>query len=439
MMGDALAETLFAGLADKPTVSLRLNRKKRQRAPIGSKQVPWCPDGYWLAERPQFTLDPHFHAGHYYVQEAASMFIDTVLRQLVKSPVTMLDLCAAPGGKTTAALAALPAGSMLVANEPIRTRANILAENIIKWGSDRTVVTCEYPRELLRCRTRYDVILCDAPCSGEGMFRKDAGAIEDWSERKVADCADTQRDILDSAWRLLKPGGLLIYSTCTFNDVENELNVDYAIDRFGFEPVEIATNPDWGIIGWLGETQAKPVYRFIPGVTHTEGLFMAVLRRPGNGETTETLRKQRQSLQYMRDSLHIGEWLKGREGYSFRKSGDTIVAMPKDMQLTYNDLADNLNIVHAGITLARTKGATVLPDISLALSGKTNTDVLPEVGLIYEEALAYLRHESFTLPDDTPRGPVLVTYQKSPLGFMKNVGSRANNLYPAEWRIRKGE
>ena len=321
LMGEELYDTFIKALEEEPPVSIRLNKLKtgegQEQATDGyDGKVAWCHEGVYLSTRPNFTADPLLHAGCYYVQEASSMFVTHVLRQLVKEPVSMLDLCAAPGGKSTAARSVLPEGSLLFANEPMRNRANILSENIQKFGHPDVIVTNNFPRDYKRSKLMFDVVLADVPCSGEGMFRKDSGAVDDWSRTKVDECASLQRDIISDIWNCLKPGGILIYSTCTFNADEDEDNVMWIANNLGADFIKIDTQPEWAITPALtqgqkgetsgngpltsgnGETDASgnepskeqlPCYRFIPG--RTRGANTA------NGKTTprrrRTARKER--------------------------------------------------------------------------------------------------------------------------------------------------
>ena len=344
VMGEERFQRYLESFNEETPVSIRLNPRKTQGWTVteGAQPVPWCREGYYLPRRPNFTMDPLLHAGCYYVQEAGSMFVSRVLRQYVHQPVTMLDLCAAPGGKSTAAIASLPEGSVLTANEPIRQRANILSENIQKWGYPGCTVTNRYPKDFRKEGRRYDVILCDVPCSGEGMFRRDEATISEWSMKNVEQCWRLQRDIVSDAWECLNDGGLLIYSTCTFNTKENEENVSWIIGQFGAQVLPVETQPEWNITGSLLDGFTEPVYRFIPGLTRSEGLFMCVMRKP----------------------------------------------TPAPIPLTY------------------------------------------------PQAIAYLRGEALTLPDDAPRGIVEVSFMGHTLGQVKNIGTRANNLYPKEWRIK---
>lgn len=402
LMGDALYATLEKGLREEPPVSIRLNPFKGAAARLSVKNsagnVAWCRDGVYLKARPDFTFDPLLHAGLYYVQEAASMFVDHVLREVVKTPVRMLDLCAAPGGKTGCAFAALPHGSMLFSNEPVRRRASILNENVLKFGVPDIVVTNNYACDYSRSRLQFDVVLADVPCSGEGMFRKDAGAIDDWSMKKVEECARLQREITSDIWPCLKPGGLLLYSTCTFNAHEDEENAAWIARELGADFVEIPTEKAWNITGSL--IDSNPVYRFIPGKTRGEGFFLAVLRK--HGETENASEEKRLKMVRTIDE----KALKGLHVLSHGPLPDTI------------------------------KGKKNVPDHSKALSVAADCSAYPRISIDYPQAIAYLRTEAITLPEGSPRGIVLITYHGYPLGFAKNLGSRANNLYPQAWKIK---
>ena len=179
-------EKLAAAItSSEPSVSVRVNEARGVGVPQGSRRVPWCGQGFYLADRPTFTFDPGWHAGQYYVQDASSMFIAHVVSHFVHEPVRYLDLCAAPGGKTTAAMQALPQGSLVVANEIVPPRARVLADNVIRWGNPRCVVTSNAPAHLGRFNDFFDVIATDVPCSGEGMMRKDDEAVGQWSPTLV--------------------------------------------------------------------------------------------------------------------------------------------------------------------------------------------------------------------------------------------------------------
>ena len=378
LMGEERFERYLQSFDEEAPVSIRLNPKKPAGEPIDSEQVPWCRNAYYLKKRPNFTMDPLFHAGCYYVQEAASMFLDEVLRQLltINSHLLTLDMCAAPGGKSTLLRSTLPEDCVLYSNEPIRNRANILSENMQKWGWDNSIVTNKYPKDYRKSKLRFDVILCDVPCSGEGMFRKDEATIREWSPQNVEKCWRLQREIVSDAWECLNEGGLFIYSTCTFNTKENEENIRWILDNYEAEVLKVETKPEWNITGSLLEGFDEPVYRFTPGISRGEGLFMCVLKKR---------KKSTESANYS----HVGNKI-----------------FPRWEQ----------NIP--------TLGTNNKPEVKFS------------VDLSYQQSIAYLRGEALVLSDETPCGIIEVTFMGIPLGQVKNIGNRANNLYPKPWRIK---
>lgn len=447
LMGGDMWQTLMKGLAGDAPVSIRLNPAKCVATgyePAGCDgKVPWCDDGYYLSARPNFTFDPLFHAGMYYVQEASSMFLDRVLRQYAANgPVTVLDLCAAPGGKSTVARAALPEGSLLVCNEPVRGRAQVLAENMMKYGHPDVIVTNNYPREFKRSGLVFDIVIADVPCSGEGMFRKDPAAIGEWSLQNVEKCWRLQREIIADIWPCLKPGGLLVYSTCTFNTKENEENVRYISEELDAEVLGVDTDGDMRISGSLLGGFDKPVFRFIPGITRGEGLFMAVLRKHGTYIYNNVKSGSRKGHKDRRPEAGKGalktdlSWLARPDAFEAVSRRDEFAAIPKAWKPVYDVAERHLRVLSAGVGLGEVKGRDIIPSQALALSVALNRPAFSSVELGYAQAICYLRKEPVPLPADTPRGYVLMTYRGVPLGFEKNIGNRANNLYPAEWRIK---
>lgn len=371
-MGEERFDCYLKAFETDAPVSIRLNPEKAKGLTADGERVPWCRNAYYLPQRPNFTYDPLLHAGCYYVQEAGSMFLDTVMQQWVPdAPVVMIDFCAAPGGKSLLARTALAAGSVLFSNEPMRNRANILAENVEKWGYADHFVTNNFPRDYRRAKMIADVVLCDVPCSGEGMFRKDEATIREWSMQNVEKCARLQREIVADAWSCLADGGLFIYSTCTFNTHEDEENIQWMMDELGAEVLPVKVDAAWNITGSLLDGFSQPVYRFIPGISKGEGLFLCVLRKGGT-------------------------WQQGHSLKSLRKS------------------QQNLNIIYCP---------------------KAQPDMV-KVEVNYQQAMAYLRHEAITLGADVPRGMVGICFEGHLLGLAKNIGNRANNLYPKEWKIR---
>lgn len=382
-LGEDQAASLFEGLSQEPTVSIRLNPLKTARLTLNrdalGDSVPWCPDAYYLNERRAFTFDPLFHAGAYYVQDASSMFLSQILRQYMPQDraLTALDLCAAPGGKSTLLASHLPEGSKLISNEPIRKRAQVLAENMQKWGYPGCFVTQNYPEDFGHLRQAFDLILTDVPCSGEGMFRKDPVAVSEWSLDNVRQCAERQRNILCSILPTLRPGGLLVYSTCTFNRQEDEEQVQWLQSEYGLTLLEER--------------------HFFPGRDRGEGLYIAALRQiASTGEAADAVCKE--------------EWTDAGRKVESRDVEPLSPAKLQRLLKTLNVIAD-------------------VDDYNRQLSVADS-----QLELSYDDAIRYLRREALHLA--APRGQVLVTYRGLPLGLAKSVGTRLNNLYPQEWRIR---
>lgn len=423
----------FADALDKePVVSIRYNIPKME-PDAALDRVPWASLGYYLPNRPVFTADPRFHAGCYYVQEASSMFVEQVVNKYVKTPVRALDLCAAPGGKTTHLLSVLPKGSLLVSNEPMPLRAQVLAENVAKWGNPSSLVTKNNPADFAHLRSFFDLVVVDAPCSGEGMFRKDTFAVEQWSEANVELCAKRQKEILSSIWPSLRPGGLLVYSTCTFNREENEDCVAWIAEELGATPLELDVDESWGVTGAL--VGKNPVYRFIPGYTSGEGFFLAVLRKDGDS-TSQQPRAPRVQQPVAKVKETLKGWLTNPSDFEFVQHDSNVLALPKEHAAAMSAIMQKMRVLHCGIPLAEVKNSKLLPSHALAMSTALCREAFPVVELGLEQALAYLHRETLQLTG-APMGYLLLSYGGSLLGFAKNVGNRANNLYPAEWRIRK--
>lgn len=467
LMGEAACQRLESGLAEEPQVSIRLNERKLKsfwdRCPVplsADVAVPWCRSGHYLKDRPSFTFDPLFHAGAYYVQEAGSMFLEQAfsvlsVQEAFQRPLMALDLCAAPGGKSTHLRSLLPAGSFLVSNEPMRPRAQVLSENIQKWGDPACLVTNGYPADFSPLEHLFDVVVADVPCSGEGMFRKDEGAIADWSPENVELCWKRQRSIIADIWPALKPGGYLIYSTCTFNAYEDEDNVSWIARELGADLVQVPCADEWGIQGDL-TGKGLPVYHFLPGWTRGEGFFLALLRKHGQTDEAEegwrTCLPRKASKKGKAEKKGKGKseapsvplaelaaWLRGEpDCWEWLTDVDLVSAVPAEWGDACRAVRECLAVMHCGVPVAELKGRDWVPRHGLALSLACRQERFPQVELSYEQAVAYLRKEALVLPPETPKGFVLLTYQKFPLGFAKQIGNRANNLYPDTWRIRSG-
>lgn len=432
--GEQLLSTIAGTAAE---TSVRVNAAKTAMRPAAAERVPWCSTGYYLQGHEPFTFDPIFHAGLYYVQDASSMIVDYIIRRLIDRPVRYLDLCAAPGGKTTAAVSALPHGSLMVCNEVVPQRAAILKENVMKWGIPGCVVTSDDSSRFGRLTHFFDVVAADVPCSGEGMFRKDPGAVEQWSPALVAQCAERQRLIIDNVWDAIAPGGLLIYSTCTYNRDENEAMVEYIEAKYGATVVGLDLPLEWNVAPGVGKDGCC---RFLPHRTRGEGLFVCVLRKPGDDEDRTAFAGKRRTGTRSGVAAKVPDavrnWLIGGSGeFAFSLNGDTVIAVPQGLARDVEAVSRQVKVLSGGVEVGTVKGKDIVPSQSLALSTALNRDAFVTVEVGYNDAIAYLRGDAIML-GDAPRGIVLLQYQGVPIGFAKQLGNRANNLYPREWRIR---
>lgn len=411
-------------------VSVRVNPAKGGASPEGPRVVPWCPAGRYLASRPSFILDPSWHAGRYYVQEASSMFVEQAFRQHgggVPSP-RVLDACAAPGGKSTH-LQALVGDGLLVSNEVIRARVGILSENMQRWGGDNVVVTSADPRALGAAAAFFDVVLVDAPCSGSGLFRREPEAIREWSPELVEMCGQRQQRILADLWCSLKEGGLLIYSTCSYSFRENEAIVDWLTRQFAAEPLPVKLDPAWGIVA-----SGKSGYRFYPYLLEGEGLFMACLRKTGAvGPASRSLRPA--SFLSRREAEPARAWLSSPDDYDYLLTGETIRALPAALAADMAWLGSVLPVREAGVAVGQPTRKELVPDPALALSSLVGSPA-PRLELTLEQALAYLRKDDLRI-EGAPQGWALVTYEGHGLGWVKVLPGRINNYWPKPWRVLK--
>jgi 16S rRNA C967 or C1407 C5-methylase (RsmB/RsmF family)/NOL1/NOP2/fmu family ribosome biogenesis protein len=423
---------LAGALDTEAPVSIRVHPTKKNGF-AGLDPVPWCDNGFYLSARPQFTLDPFFHAGGYYVQEASSMFLAVVVDQLNLGPVCALDLCAAPGGKSSHLASLLGSESLLVSNEAIRGRCGALMENLTKWGTANTVVTHNDPSAFEQLPGFFDLVLVDAPCSGEGMFRKDPDARAHWSPEHVEHCTVRQNRILKDIWPTLKENGVLIYSTCTFNEKENEQQLISLRATHAFESVRLKLNPDWNVV----ETEVAGIfsYRFLPDRLRGEGFFISVVRKTESAASF-VLRKNYKARNTIFTPYKASRmpWLSSEfsgEWFTFR---DQVLALSGDWLSEVEALANRLTILQTGTTLGIQKNNKIAPAHDLAMSIYLADDV-PRLEVDVEQALHYLRKESWD-HQSREKGFYLVSYEQQSLGWINHLGNRINNLYPAEWRIR---
>ncbi len=455
-IGAEKALVAFSAFESPASVAVRKNPFKAGTCPEG-RQVEWCGHGRILPERPQFTLDPHFHAGLYYVQDSSSMFVGHAFRHLLEGlyvpsgrPVRVLDLCAAPGGKTTDIAASLREafgdGFLLVSNEVMKARAGVLADNVALWGDPNVVVTSDDPRTFAALPGYFDIIVADVPCSGEGMFRKDEEAQRQWSEDNVALCVARQKRIVADVWPALAPGGFFVYSTCTFNRYENDGNVEWIADELGAEP--LFREDVLGVGGNVIKTEYG--YSLVPGHVEGEGQYCSALRKTSSDFMSEPLGNthakkavsangsRKKSGPYAKEPLFAD----GGEAdglftveIGIKRRGETVIAVPKNLAQDVAALEAALHVIAAGCAVGIMKGRTLVPDADLALSTAFNRDAFPCAEVDRKTALAFLHRDAIMLPD-APKGYVTIIYDGLPLGFVKNLGNRCNNLHPQSRRIR---
>ena len=412
-------------LNSTPPVSIRLNPNKASGVLLNDK-VNWCDEASYLNERPVFTLDPRFHAGAYYVQEASSMFIGFALKQVIdfNQSLTAIDLCAAPGGKTTHLLSLLNDESTLYSNEIISNRNSILRENIVKWGRANAIVTQANANEYASSGLTADIILVDAPCSGEGMFRKDKNAIAEWSEENVQNCSLRQTEIVDAISTCLKEDGILIYSTCTYNEQENDLIIEHLLNNDEFEKVDIQNLPK-------GIVSTKYGYQFFPHKIKGEGFYCAVLIYKGETKSEPKASTFKPATNF---KIQLTEYLSNADDFIPYEHKGELYAMPLNSWKYFQSYQKKLTIRQAGLHIGTLKGDIIIPSHDLALSIHLNP-AIERHELDKEKALHYLKGETIIIDSDF-KGWCLATFEGQSLGWMKLIQGRMNNYYPKSSRIK---
>lgn len=439
--------------SEKPVTSIRLNPLKEIKTqdvlassifPVASEKISWSSEGYYLDERPSFTLDPFFHAGVYYVQEASSMFLEQVLKQAVnlQGPIRILDLCAAPGGKSTLIQSLISRQSLLVSNEVIRSRASILEENITKWGAANVIVSNSDPSSFKKLEDYFDVVVVDAPCSGSGLFRKDPNAINEWSEDNVQLCSQRQQRILADIYPALKKDGVLIYATCSYSEAEDECISDWLLNSFAVKSLQISLHNDRGQkFGDIVETYSKKHaafgYRFFPDKIRGEGFFIACFRKLyGDDYRYRQSKKMKLERASRSEQEIIRPWLTPDANIHLWKQGTLIFAFPAALEKDLLAIvSSDIYIRKAGVAIGTIAGKELVPDHALALSLLVNPELLT-ISLKKEEALQYLRKEEVKI-SSLQKGWAIVQYEGMNLGWIKILANRSNNYYPKEWRILK--
>ncbi len=399
-------------------------------------RIPWTSHGYYLSRRPSFTFDPLFHAGCYYVQEASSMLVEQALRQTLDLtlPLKVLDLCAAPGGKTTHIQSLISPNSLLVSNEVIRSRASILKDNLVKWGSSNVMVTNNDPSNFSKLPGYFDVLVIDAPCSGSGLFRKEPEAIEEWSSNNVQLCAQRQQRILADAWPALKKEGLLVYATCSYSMEEDEAIVDWIMDTFKVDTLQLSLNESWGIV----ETKGKGYgYRCWPDKVKGEGFFLACFKKQEGDRFSEKKSKKgkrKAEIMKVKERGIPDRWFKG-EGFQYYSRDNTLYAWPEIAVDDFLLLLNELHVIYSGVILGTLVRDKLVPDHALAMTGKVD-DTIARLPVDKENAIRFLQKKEMTIAA-TDKGWQLVTCNAHALGWVNILQNRMNNYYPKELRILK--
>lgn len=415
---------------DPPSISIRVNPKKATNKFEQAESIPWCTLGKYLDQRPSFTYDPLFHAGTYYVQEASSMFLEYALRQYIdfSSRLDVLDLCAAPGGKSTHIASLISEESLLISNEVIGTRVNILAENVLKWGYSNMWISNSDPIHFAKLPNQFDVLLLDAPCSGSGLFRKIPDYIDAWNYDLVALCAQRQKRILHDVYPSVSQNGIIVYMTCSLSKEENEDMLDYFMGEFALETCKINMDQTFGVIETESELSHAFGYRFFPHLTRGEGFFLALLRKKDGAEknTIESKKSTPKSF------LDVSKFMQEERMFNFLQN-ENLIAMQIAHKEIFDLLQKKIKIVKKGILMGKPLQKELLPSHELALY-YCNTYQEHRIDLNLEQAISYLKKEALeiSLP---AKGWYLVCYEGFSIGWLKNIGNRINNYYPSNYRI----
>ncbi len=433
-------EAFLASLEGASPTSIRLNPFKMGEKPEGATPVAWESQGYYLPSRLSFTTEADFWAGKYYVQEASSMFVGEILRQTLplEEDLTVLDMCAAPGGKSTHILSLLSPDSILVSNEVFRTRAYILSENIARWGQGNVILSLQNSAKMSGLTGTFDAVLVDAPCSGEGMFRKDKEARKEWSLANVHLCVERQQQILENIAPTLKENGVMIYSTCTFNTQENEQNLLPYLEE-GWESIQLNVPEDWQIVCTETAHAGKVLYsyRFYPHLLAGEGFFISCLRK-GYSEKKVKLYTKNPNLAPLpaKRADFLRSWVGKVEDFQYyQTTQQNVYALPAHQAEKMRAIAEYIGAWTTGYHIGTRKHDDLEPAPAWALAGKC-PETLPTLDLPTEDALNFLRKQDISLPTPATKGWHLATYNGLGLGWLKALPNRWNNYYPTTWRIR---
>lgn len=430
-------EAPFREAHQKPApTSIRLNPFKPSNLSFAlNHPVPWNSNSFYLTERPNFTHDMLFQAGCYYVQEAGSMFIEYALKQCVdfNKPLVAIDLCASPGGKSTLINSLLNAESVLVANEVVKQRAEVLCQNLSKWGTSNVIVTNNDPSSFSEMINAFDIVLVDAPCSGSGLFRKQADAVDEWSLDNVNLCAARQKRILSEIIGSLKNQGVLVYSTCSYSEQENEEIVDWLINEFDLENIQLSIDNSWGIVETESKTNKGFGYRFYPNRTQSEGFFCSVFKKRGSAQSNHFKKQKHNAFTEIKPSEKIvfNNWIS-------TKNEHAIITFKDDYLLTNSLAIDFINkhkqlyLKKVGTNLGTVIKNDLLPHHDLAWSNAV-LGTVQSINCSNEDALLYLKKELQHVSGE--KGWNLMRFESLGIGWIKNMGNRFNNYFPNEYRI----
>jgi 16S rRNA C967 or C1407 C5-methylase (RsmB/RsmF family)/NOL1/NOP2/fmu family ribosome biogenesis protein len=426
----------------KQITSIRINPSKLSESPKNlsfgkdlGEVVPWTKTGYYLKIRPSFTFDPLFHAGLYYVQEASSMFLEQALKQTVdlSTPLKILDLSAAPGGKSTHIQSMISKESLLVSNDVIRARANILKDNIIKWGCSNVVVTSNDPRDFAKLENYFDVIIVDAPCSGSGLFRREPDAIAEWSLNNVQLCSQRQQRILADVWPALKKDGILVYSTCSYSREEDEDILDWIAGQLSAISCRLSVHDDRGVV----ETTASSGftgYRFWPDKIKGEGFFLACVKKRDGADPSSFKIRNKPEQPTKNEMALIEKWV-AASSLDYIKYKNTVYSWQRSLVNDFTILLNNYRVIYSGTIIGEIFRDKLVPDHALALSPLANPSIEKAI-LNYQQAIGYLKRKELQL-STLNKGWQLVIYEGHPLGWINVLPNRINNYYPKELRILK--
>jgi len=420
-----------------PTISIRLNSKKNNAFDTSNLvNVPWLDEGKYLENKIRFSLDPLWHAGSYYVQEASSMIIGQIIKQNIpkENEINALDFCAAPGGKTTCIADNINENSLLVSNEINQKRISSLKENVVKWGSGNIAISNSTADKFKEIEEFFDLILIDAPCSGSGMFRKDEFALKQWSQQLVNSCSTTQKDITSKLLNSLAKEGILIYSTCSFSKEENEDICDSILENSELENVLVSILNEWNITETISDKHKAKGYRFWPYNLNGEGFFVSAFRKKGTKKIKDIKSK---SIDTFKPTQLLNNWLKENLKIEFEPNyllhNETIGIENKKHSQKINYLKKYIYFVYSGTDIAKESHKEIIPQAELAFGTlvKYASNTI-EVNKI--KALSFLSKQPIIF--DEPKGWYLITYQNQGLGFIKQLENRSNNYFPIEWRLR---